>query len=133
LVLGNNIDLIISRETIHQREDFTFGTIVDDLVDEGGRKVVFRTSFVNIPIINTHADCALLLVDWDEIENPISESHRVNKARFEKFLDFNLDSGRFTWVDRMKALLDGFSVWVCLDLIYHNVRVNYTEFLHSSR
>ena len=69
---GKNINLIIARETIHQREYFTPSTIVDDLVNKGGRKVVFRTSFVNVPIINAHTDHALFLVDWDKIGNPVS-------------------------------------------------------------
>jgi hypothetical protein len=124
LILENNIDLILSRETIHQREYFTSGTIIDNLVNEGGRKVVFRTCFVNIPIINTQADCALFLVDRDKIGNPVSESHWVNKAGFENFLDFKLDSGHFTWVNWMKVSSDGFIVWVCLNLMYHNVRLN---------
>jgi hypothetical protein len=128
LVHWNDIDLIISGENIHQREDFTSGTIVDDLVDERGRKVVFRTCFVNIPIINAHMDCALFLVNQDNIGNPVSESHWVNKVGFEKFHDFKLDSGRFTWVDRTKALPNGFRVWVCLNLMYHNVWVNTQHF-----
>jgi hypothetical protein len=99
LILGNNIDLIISIETIHQREDFTSGAIVDNLIDQGVRKVVLRTSFVDIPIINAYTDCALFLINWDKIGNLVSEGHRVNKAGFEKFLDFKLDSSRFMWVN----------------------------------
>ena len=72
LVCGYDIDLIISGETIHQREDFTFGTIVDDLVNEGGRKVVFRTRFINVSIINAHADCTLFLVNRNKIGNLVS-------------------------------------------------------------
>ena len=109
LVLGSNVYLIIARETIHEREDFTSDTIINNLIDEGGRKVVFGTSFINIPIINAYVDCALFLVDRENIGNPVSESHWVNKVGFEKFLDFKLDSGRFMWVDRKKELLDGFS------------------------
>ena len=128
LILGNNVDLIIPEETIHQREDFTSGAIVDNLVDEGGRKVVFWTSFVNIHIINAYTHCALFLVDQDKIGNPVSEGHRVNKVGFKKFLDFELDSSPFTWVNWMKALPVGFSVEVCLDLMYHNVGVDTWHF-----
>jgi hypothetical protein len=124
LVRENDIDLIISEETIHQREDFTIDVIVDDLVNEGGRKDVFRTRFFNVPIINTHVDCALFLVDWEKIRNPVSESHQVNKSVFEKFLEFKLDSGHFTWVDQTMELSDKFRVWVCLNRMYHNVGVN---------
>jgi hypothetical protein len=106
LILRNNVDLIIPRETIHQREYFTSGTIVDNMIDEGGRKVVFGTSFVDIPIINAYTNCALFLVNRDKIGNPVSESHRVNKAGFKKFLDFELDSNRFTWVNWTKAFPD---------------------------
>jgi hypothetical protein len=131
LILRNNINLIIYEETIHQREDFSSSTIVDNLVDKGGRKVIFRTSFVNIPIIHAYADCALFLFYRDNIGNPVSEGHRVNKANFENFLDFKPDSNHFTWVNWTKALLDGFSVWVCLNFMYHNVRVDTQHFFIS--
>ena len=131
LLLGNNVDLIISRETIHEREDFTSGAIVDNLIDEGGRKVVFGTTFVDIPIINAYTNGALFLVNRDKIGNPVCESHRINKSGFKKFLDFKLDSSRFTWVNWMKALPNGFSVWVCLDLMYHNVGVNTWHFFKA--
>jgi len=72
LVRGNNVDMIISRVTIHQGEDFSSGTVIDDLVDKVGRKVVFRTNFFNVPIINTHADGALFLVNWNKIRNPVN-------------------------------------------------------------
>jgi hypothetical protein len=82
LILGNNIDLIISRETIHEREYFTSGAVIDNLIDERGRKVVFWTSFVDIPIINAYTNGALFLVNRDKIGNLICESHWINKARF---------------------------------------------------
>jgi hypothetical protein len=126
LILGNNVDLIIPGETIHQREDFTYGAIVDNLIDEMGRNVVFGTSFVYIPIINAYTNCALFLVDQDKIGNPICESHQINKSKFKKFLDF--DSSRFSWVNWMKALSEGFSVGVSLDLMYRNLRVDTRHF-----
>jgi hypothetical protein len=128
LILGNNVDLIIPGETIHERDDFTSGTIVDNLIDEGGRKVVFGTSFVDIPIINAYMNGALFLVNRDKIGNPVCESHRLNKADFQKFLDFELDSSHFLWVNWMKALPDRFIVGVCLYLMYHNRRVNSWNF-----
>jgi hypothetical protein len=72
LVYRYDIDLIISEETIHQREYFIYGTIVDNLVNEGGRKVVFRTSFINVPIINSHVDRTFFLVKRNKIGNPVS-------------------------------------------------------------
>jgi hypothetical protein len=128
LILGNNVDLIIPEETIHEREDFTSGEIIDNLIDEGGKKVVFGTSFVDIPIINGYTNSTLFLVDWDKIGNLVSEGHRVNKDSFDNFLDFKLDSSHFTWVNWMKALPDRFSIGVCLYLMYNNVGVDTQHF-----
>ena len=60
LILENNVDLIIPRETIHEREYFTASVVIDNLIDEGGRKVVFGTSFVDIPITRI-VRCFLLI------------------------------------------------------------------------
>jgi hypothetical protein len=128
LILGNNVDLIIPEETIHEGEDFTSDTIVDTLFDEKGRKVVFGTSFVDTPIINADTNGALFLVDRDKIGNPVCESHRINKASFKKFLNFKFDSSHSTWVNWTEALLDRFSGGVCLNLMYHNLRVNTRHF-----
>jgi hypothetical protein len=58
--------------------------IVDNLIDEGGRKVVFGTRFIDIPIINAYMNGALFLVNWDKIGNPVCESHRINKAELSE-------------------------------------------------
>jgi hypothetical protein len=128
LILTNNVDLIISRETIHEREDFTVGAVIDNLIDEGGRKVVLWTSFVDIPIINAYTNCTLFLVNRDKIGNPVYDNHWINKDGFQKFLDFEFYSSRFTWVNWTKALPDGFSVRIRLDLMYHNLRVDTRNF-----
>ena len=70
----------------------------------------------------------MFLVDREKIGNPVNEGHRVNKVGFEKFLDFKFDSSRFMWVNWMKVLLDGFSVGVCLYLMYHNLKVDTWHF-----
>jgi hypothetical protein len=128
LILRNNVDLIIPREAIHEREDFTSGAIIDNLIDEEGRKVVFGTRFVDIPIINAYMNGSLFLVDRDEIGNPVCESHQINKANFKNFLNFKLYGSLFMWVNWTKALPDGFSIGVCLDLMYHNLRVDTRHF-----
>jgi hypothetical protein len=82
LILGNYVDLIISGETIHEREDFTSDAVIDNLIDEGGRKVVLWKIFVDIPIVNAYMNRTLFLVNRDKIGNPVCESHRINKDGF---------------------------------------------------
>jgi hypothetical protein len=92
LVLGSDVNLIIAGETIHEREDFTSGTVINNLVDERGWKVVFWTGFVNIPIINTYTNTATFLIDRNRVGNPFCQSHGINKAGFEKFFNLKFDS-----------------------------------------
>src|ERR1700722_16654553 len=56
LVLRSDVDLIIAGKSIHKRKDFAAGTVIDNLIDERGRKIVLGTSFVNIPIIYKNAN-----------------------------------------------------------------------------
>ena len=88
LVSWEYIDLIISREAVHKREDFTASTIINDLVDEWCGIVVLGTSAIDIPIINAYSDSALFFSHGDNIRDPINERDRVNKPSFKKFFNF---------------------------------------------
>ena len=53
LIDGKYLNLIVARKSIHERKDDTSNTIVNDLIDMRGRKVVFWESFVQVSEINT--------------------------------------------------------------------------------
>ena len=59
LVFQSDFDLIITKEVIHKQEDFTTGTIVDNMVDKGSMIIIFWTRFVQILIIDTYTDSTL--------------------------------------------------------------------------
>jgi hypothetical protein len=124
LICRKNIDLIIAGETVHQGEYFTLGTVVNNLVNERGWIIVFGTSFVYIPIIYTNTDRALFLVNRNKIGHPINQSHRIDKASFKKFFNFKLNSSSFTWMYWVKSLSNGFSIWVSINLMHNNIRIN---------
>jgi hypothetical protein len=107
LIRRKNIDLIIARETIHQGEYFTPATVINNLVNEIGWIIFFGTSFVYIPIIYTNMNRALFFVNQNKIGHPISQSHRIDKAGFRKFFNFDLNSNNFTWVYWEKSQSNG--------------------------
>jgi hypothetical protein len=129
LIHGKNINLIIARETIHQGEDLTSGTFVNDLVNERGGIIFFRTRFIYIPIIYAHVNRSLFIIHWNKIGYPISQSHKIDKANFKNFFNFKLDSSRFTWMEWVKSLLNRFNVWICLNILHHDIRINTWHFL----
>lgn len=51
-----DVDLVITRKTIHKGKDLTPGTFINDLINEGSRIVVFRTGTIEISIIHTNVD-----------------------------------------------------------------------------
>jgi hypothetical protein len=67
LVLRSDVDLIIARKSIHERKDFVAGTVIDNLIDERGRKIVLRTSLVDIPIIYTNANTTTFFIDLHRV------------------------------------------------------------------
>jgi hypothetical protein len=124
LVLRSDIDLIIAGKSIHEGKDFTAGTVIDDLVNERGWKILLWTSFVDIPIINTNAYTTTLFINRYWVRNPFCQCHGVNEIGFKKFFNFEFNSCRFTWMDRMEALLDWFTSGVCLNFMNNDSRVN---------
>jgi hypothetical protein len=124
LVLRSDIDLIIAGKSIHEGKDFTTGTVIDDLVNERGWKIVLWTSFVDIPIINTNAYTTTFLINRYGVGNPFCQCHGVNKTGFKKFFNFKFNGCRFTWMDRTEALPDWFSSGVCLNFMNNDSRVN---------
>jgi hypothetical protein len=124
MLVLSDVNLIIAGESIHERKYFTAGTVIDDLVDERGWKVVLWTGFVNILIINENTYTTTFLINRYRVGNPFYQSHGINKTVFEKFFNFEFDSCRFTWMNRTKALLDWFSVGVSLYLMHNNSRVD---------
>ena len=124
LVLRSDIDLIIAGKSIHEGKNFTAGTIIDDLVDERGWKIVLQTSFVDILIINTNAYTTTLFINRYWVRHPLCQCHRINKTGFKEFFNFKFNGCRFTWMDRTKALTNWIGSRLCLNFMDHNRRVN---------
>ena len=64
------LDLVISRETIHEREGIVSRENVDNLVDEWVRVIFLWTGFVQITKIGTNAYGALFFHDGSMVGNP---------------------------------------------------------------
>ena len=46
LIGGKYLNMIIDKKSVHEQEDDTSSTVVDNLIDMQIRKIVFGTSFV---------------------------------------------------------------------------------------
>jgi hypothetical protein len=69
LIRWMDLDLVVSRETIHEGQSLVACTVIDDLVNERGREVVFGTSVIEIVKVSADANSALFFVDRDGVGN----------------------------------------------------------------
>jgi hypothetical protein len=65
-----DLDFIIAGEPVHEGQCLVTGTIIENLVDERGWKVVFGTTMVEIVKVGVDANNALFFVNRDGVGNP---------------------------------------------------------------
>jgi hypothetical protein len=70
LIGGVNLDLVVTRETIHEGQSLVTCAIIDYLVNEGCWKVVFGTSVIEIEEVRTDTDSAMFFVNRDRVGDP---------------------------------------------------------------
>jgi len=75
--------LIVTRESIHEWNYFVSCTTIKNFVDVRGGIILFGTSFINIPIIDTYYDSSLFLRHWNYVRYPIHQWNRINET-YEK-------------------------------------------------
>ena len=56
-----NLNLVIARESVHERKSLVAGAIVDNLIDERRWEVVFGTCIVEIAKVSANANGACFL------------------------------------------------------------------------
>jgi len=63
-------NLVIACVTVYKRLHLMFGTVVNQNMDIWQRKIIFRTSLVEISIINTNPHFLVLLGDRNDVGQP---------------------------------------------------------------
>lgn len=93
-----NIDLVVTRKSINKRKYLTPSIIVDKLVNEGSRIVIFRTCAIDVMIINTNPNSSLLFGHKENVRYPVYWWDRINKPCLEKLFNFSFDGRSFSQV-----------------------------------
>ncbi len=65
-----NLNLVIARESVHERKSLVVGAVVYNLIDERRWKVVFGTCVIKIVKVGANLNCALFFVDGYRVGNP---------------------------------------------------------------
>ena len=70
LIRWMDLDLVVSRETIHEGQRLVTGAIIDNLIDKECGKVVFGISVIDVTKIRTDTNSALFFVNRDGVGDP---------------------------------------------------------------
>jgi hypothetical protein len=65
-----DLDLIITRETVHEGQSLVASAFVDNLIDERSWKVVFGIGVIEIAKVCAYMDSALFFVNGYKFGNP---------------------------------------------------------------
>ena len=65
-----NLDLVVTREIIHEGKSLVTCAIIDNLVDEGCWKFFFGIGVIEVAKVRTDMDSALIFVNMDRFGEP---------------------------------------------------------------
>ena len=67
LVLGFDLDLIVSRKAIHKGKYLTSRTLIQNLINKWCGKIILRTGTLQVMEISAYTDRSLLLINWNGV------------------------------------------------------------------
>ena len=95
LIFFADMDLVITRKSIHEVKDFMTGTSVNDLVNKQSGEFVFGKIQIQFTEVSIDANGTLFFIDGNNIRNPSGIHDGVYEACFAHFFYLNFDGRGF--------------------------------------
>ena len=67
----SNVNLVVARESVHKGKYLTLDTFINDMIDKQIGVIVLRISSIDISVINTNPNGPLLLIEMNNIGEPL--------------------------------------------------------------
>ena len=83
LILGFDLNLIISRKTIHEGEYLTSCTLIQNIINEWCGKVIFWMFLIQVSKVSAYPDGSLLLIYQNGVGYPFSQGNHIDKPILE--------------------------------------------------
>ena len=116
MVVGVHLDMIITRESIHEDEELMASSGVHYEVDPGQRRAIFQASSVNIGKVNAELPFSIFLLDENHISQPVGIIYFSDSSGLEEFADLFVDRLLPFWNETSPFLFDGFEEGVTFSL-----------------
>ena len=106
LISQENVNLIVTRKTVHEGKNLTLGTVINDLIDKGSRIIILRTGTIDVMVINTDPNGTMFLIYRNNVGDPFCQGNWVDETSVEKFLNLTFNGGSFLRGHRTNALMN---------------------------
>ena len=120
MVLFLDLDLVISRKTIHEVKGLMSGACIDDLIDDRYGEVVFGTCPIEVTEVCANMNGTLFLIHGNRIRNPSGVHNGVDEAGSAQLLYLGFHRGHFGRVNGPLLLAYGCHIEPCVDVVFHN-------------
>ena len=115
-----DLDLVISRKSIHEGKGLMSGACIDNLIDEGCWEVVFGTHPIELMKFYANANGTLFFVHGNRIRNPSGVGNGVDEASCAQLLYLGFHYSQFGWMDGSFLLAYGCHIRPCVDVLFHD-------------
>ena len=123
LIVRIHFDLIISRESIHQRHPLKPTRVVDHDIRDWKGKLSFRTRLIYITKINANPNLLIFLGNGDDIGYSIRVLFLPDETRVYKLFYFRLDCFHDFWTKSSLLLLDRFRIRIDVETMHNHLRI----------
>ena len=111
MVVEIHADLVITRESIHEAEEFMASCGVYYEVNPGEREAIFRACSVNVSEIDAESPFVVFFFDEYDVGQPFRVLHFSDRTCLEELADLLINHFLSFWSKTSSFLLDWFEGW----------------------
>ena len=120
MVFFPELNLVISRKSVHEGKGLISSARIHDLVDERCGEVVFGTCPIEIMEVCANMNSTLFFIHGNRIRNPSGLRNGVDEAGSAQLLYLSFNCSHFGRVNGPLLLAYGSHIGPCVDVVFHD-------------
>ena len=120
MILFPDLNLVISKKSIHEGKDLMSSACFDDLIDEGCGEFVFGTHPIEVMEVYANMNGTLFFIHGNRIRNPSGVCNGVNEASCAQLLYLGFDRNHFGRMDGPLLFVHRGHIGICVDVVFHD-------------
>ena len=120
MIFFPNLNLVVSRKSIHEGKYFMSGACIDDLIDDVCGEVVFGTCPIEVIEFCANENGTLFFIHGNRIRNLSGVGNGVDEADCAQLLYLGFDCNHFGMKDGPLLLTYWGHIKPCVNVVFHD-------------